>query len=219
MLNRDKRIVAAFGGELLAMHARPRERARRTAMRPVPAPFDVVVTTNSGYPLDQNLYQAVKGMSAAAQVVKPGGTIVVRRRVPRRLPRPRLLPRASSRRRPRRGAARRASRRAPQTVPDQWQIQVQAKIQAQARVRVHTSYLSDAELAAAHLEQVGDVAAAVHDALAEAGPGAPAVRAARGPADDPVRGSSGAGGLSRSPSAKRLSLRRPGRLVFGPCRA
>ena len=45
-------------------------------MRAVPAPFDVVLTTNSGYPLDQNLYQAVKGMSAAAKIVKPGGTIV-----------------------------------------------------------------------------------------------------------------------------------------------
>ena len=37
-----------------------------------PRPFDIVITTNSGYPLDLNLYQAVKGMSAAAQVVKPG---------------------------------------------------------------------------------------------------------------------------------------------------
>ena len=45
-------------------------------MRAVPRAFDVVVTTNSGYPLDQNLYQAVKGMSAAAKVVKPGGLIV-----------------------------------------------------------------------------------------------------------------------------------------------
>ena len=43
-----------------------------------PPPFDVVVTTNSGYPLDQNLYQAVKGMSAAAMVVSPGGTIIAR---------------------------------------------------------------------------------------------------------------------------------------------
>ena len=39
-------------------------------------PFDIVVTTNSGYPLDQNLYQAVKGMSAAAEIVRPGGTII-----------------------------------------------------------------------------------------------------------------------------------------------
>ncbi len=36
----------------------------------------LVVTTNSGYPLDQNLYQAVKGMSAAARIVKPGGAII-----------------------------------------------------------------------------------------------------------------------------------------------
>jgi nickel-dependent lactate racemase len=44
-------------------------------MCPVDWLFDVMLTTNSGYPLDQNLYQAVKGMSAAA-VVKPGGPIV-----------------------------------------------------------------------------------------------------------------------------------------------
>ena len=46
------------------------------AMRPVDEPFDVVISTNSGYPLDQNLYQAVKGMSAAARILKPGGAII-----------------------------------------------------------------------------------------------------------------------------------------------
>ena len=49
---------------------------RWASMRAFPAPFDVVLTSNSGYPLDQNLYQAVKGMSAAAQIVKDGSTIV-----------------------------------------------------------------------------------------------------------------------------------------------
>jgi nickel-dependent lactate racemase len=38
--------------------------------------FDIVVTTNSGYPLDLNLYQTVKGMSAAARIVKKGGVII-----------------------------------------------------------------------------------------------------------------------------------------------
>ena len=76
VLNRDKEIVAAFGGDLLAMHAAACTAARQAAMRPVPAPFDVTVTTNSGFPLDQNLYQAVKGISAASQVTRPGGTIV-----------------------------------------------------------------------------------------------------------------------------------------------
>lgn len=45
-------------------------------MIPVEGRFDVVITSNSGYPLDQNLYQAVKGMSAAHKIVKEGGTII-----------------------------------------------------------------------------------------------------------------------------------------------
>jgi nickel-dependent lactate racemase len=46
-------------------------------MVPCEQRFPIVVTTNGGYPLDQNLYQAVKGMSAAAQIVEPGGLIVM----------------------------------------------------------------------------------------------------------------------------------------------
>ena len=38
--------------------------------------FPIVITTNSGYPLDQNLYQAVKGMSAGAQIVEQDGLII-----------------------------------------------------------------------------------------------------------------------------------------------
>lgn len=57
-------------------------------------------------------------------------------------------------------------------MPDQWQVQIQAQIQAANRVVMYTSYLSDAELAAAHLEQTRDIAATVADALAASGPGA-----------------------------------------------
>ena len=60
--------------------SRPTTRAStspgETAMRPVPQPFDVVVTTNSGYPLDLNLYQTIKGASAANLIVKDGGAII-----------------------------------------------------------------------------------------------------------------------------------------------
>ncbi len=75
-INRDMRITAAYAGEMFEVHAAACEAARRTVMRPVDRPFEVVVTTNSGYPLDQNLYQAVKGMSAAAEIVREGGTII-----------------------------------------------------------------------------------------------------------------------------------------------
>ena len=80
-LRRDPQPRAA-GDRGLRGRARPDARAPPARPRggsrcgPVPEPFDVVVTSNSGYPLDQNLYQAVKGMSAAAKVVKPGGLIV-----------------------------------------------------------------------------------------------------------------------------------------------
>ena len=171
VLNRDKDIVAAFGGDLLPMHAAATELARRTAMRAVDAPFDVVVTTNSGFPLDQNLYQAVKGMSAAYQVVKPGGLIVCaaecRDGFPDHGSYREVLASAASPRALLDAIAARA-----ETVPDQWQVQIQARIQSGSRVVMHTSYLSDADLAAAHLEQTADISATVADVLAAAGPGA-----------------------------------------------
>jgi lactate racemase len=171
VLNREQQIVEAFGGELFAMHAAAREAAKRLAMRPVPGRFDVVVTTNAGFPLDQNLYQSVKGMTAGATVVRDGGTIVCAaecrdgfpdhgsyREVLESAPSPRALLDAIEAR--------------PETVPDQWQVQVQAKVQTLARVVMHTSYLSDEALAAAHLEQTADVAGTVAEALGAAGPDA-----------------------------------------------
>ncbi|WP_055479894.1 nickel-dependent lactate racemase [Sphaerimonospora mesophila] len=160
VLNREQRIVRAFGGDLPQMHAAATAAARATAMRPVAEPFDVVVTTNAGFPLDQNLYQSVKGMSAAAQVVRPGGTIICAAECRDGFPdhgsyRDVLTSAASPE-----ALLAEISRRA-ETVSDQWQVQIQARIQRHAHVIMHTSYLDDADLAAAHLEQTGDIAAAV----------------------------------------------------------
>jgi lactate racemase len=171
VLNREQEIVDAFAGELFAMHATARKAARQLAMRPVPHRFDVVVTTNSGFPLDQNLYQAVKGISAAATVVKDGGTIVCaaecRDGFPNHGSYREVLESATSPR-----ALLDTIERRPRTIPDQWQVQVQAKVQTRARVVMHTSYLSDAALAAAHLEQTSDIGATVREALEAAGPDA-----------------------------------------------
>ena len=95
-LNRDQQITAAFAGDILEQHRAACRSAKDTAMREVAQPFDVVLTTNSGYPLDQNLYQAVKGMSAAAKIVKPGGTIVCAVGMPRRAAVARLVRQRSS---------------------------------------------------------------------------------------------------------------------------
>jgi nickel-dependent lactate racemase len=171
ILNTAQEVIGAFGGDLLEMHAAAVERAREVAMAPVDAPFDVVVTSGSGFPLDQNLYQSVKGMSAAAQVARTDGLIVCAaecadgwpdhgsyREVLTSAASPEaLLEMISARER---------------TVPDQWQVQVQARIQAAHRVVMRTSHLTDAELAEAHLEQTADVSATVAEAVGAAGPGA-----------------------------------------------
>ena len=169
ILNRDQRITAAFAGDLFQEHAAACAAARENAMRPVAAPFDVVVTTNSGYPLDQNLYQAVKGMSAAAKIVKPGGAIICAAECRDGIPD--------------HGAYRQilASKSSPRelldmiTTPgysraDQWQVQIQAQIQIKARVLVRSDCLSDEQVRAAHLEPVKDISAAVNENLLRAGP-------------------------------------------------
>ena len=76
-LNRNKEITGVFAGDLHEAHKKGCAFVKETAMAPLDNPYDVVVTSNSGYPLDLNVYQSVKGMSAAEQVVKKGGSIVV----------------------------------------------------------------------------------------------------------------------------------------------
>lgn len=168
-LNREHQITRVFAGELFTEHAAACAAAKRVAMRDVPALFDVVLTSNSGYPLDQNLYQAVKGMSAAARVVKPGGTIICVAECRDGWPshgsyRPLLLSQPSP-------AALLAMITAPGfSRPDQWQVQVQAQIGLKARVLVKAEGLTPDELRTAHVEPVANLDDAVAGALAAAGP-------------------------------------------------
>jgi len=76
-MNTDKVITGVFAGGLEKAHAKGCEFVKEKAMVPVDAPYEIVVASNSGYPADLNLYQAVKAMSAAYHVVKEGGSIVV----------------------------------------------------------------------------------------------------------------------------------------------
>ena len=75
-LNGTKEITNVFAGDVIQAHRIGCEFVKESAMYAVDQPFDVVITTNSGYPLDQNLYQTVKGMSAASQIVRQGGAII-----------------------------------------------------------------------------------------------------------------------------------------------
>jgi nickel-dependent lactate racemase len=133
--------------------------------------FDVVVTTNSGYPLDQNLYQAVKGMRAAESIVKDRGVIICAAECREGLPEhgsySDLL-----RSRPDPHALLEMIDDPEFAMPDQWQVQVQALVQSRARVYLKSAGIGRDELAGAHLEPADDVAEVARRSIAEAGPGA-----------------------------------------------
>ena len=76
-INNRKQVTGVYAGEIWEAHRRGVAFARDSAMAPVDEPFDIVLTTNTGYPLDMNLYQSVKGMSSAAQITRPGGSIII----------------------------------------------------------------------------------------------------------------------------------------------
>ena len=128
----------------------------------------MVLTTNAGYPLDRNLYQAVKGMAAAERVVADRRDHRGGRRLRRRPARRRPLRPAAGRGRP--GPADLDSDGGAAEA-DRWQVQVLGRVLRRAAVWLHTDGLSDDEVRAAHLDPVGDVSEAVARALAAPAPG------------------------------------------------
>ena len=76
-LTKTRGIAAVFAGEPRQAHAYGVDFVRRSTLAGVEEAADAVITTSGGYPLDLTFYQAVKGATAAAHVVKPGGAILV----------------------------------------------------------------------------------------------------------------------------------------------
>jgi lactate racemase len=75
-LNRHHEITGFYSGDIITAHRAGTDAAYQLSMFACGEPFDIVITSNGGYPLDQNLYQTAKGICAAASVVKEKGTII-----------------------------------------------------------------------------------------------------------------------------------------------
>jgi nickel-dependent lactate racemase len=178
-LNERRQITGVFAGELIAAHRVGIEFVRASAMQRVQRQFDIVVTTNSGYPLDMNLYQAVKGMRAAELIVKDGGTVIIAAEcsegVPDGSPHDRLLRSVSD------GETLLTKLQEPGfTWPEQWQGQIQSLIQRRAEVHLHSS-LNEATVRAAHLIPSPDIAATIRAKVAANGNGASIAVLPQGP--------------------------------------
>lgn len=166
-LNNRKEITRFFIGDPIAAHEAGCDFCRSTAMVACPEAFDIVVTSNSGYPLDQNLYQAVKGMSAAAKIVRDGGLILVAARCNDGFPdhgnfQDFLF---------RHGSAQSMLDQIHSPgfgMMDQWQVQLFGLILQRARVGLF-SELADDEVKRAHLEPVADLRASIDREAARLG--------------------------------------------------
>ncbi|MCI5939621.1 MAG: nickel-dependent lactate racemase [Bacilli bacterium] len=76
VINGEKKIIKAFAGDLEDAHAHGCNLVKEIA-QVEPIHSDIVITTNGGYPLDQNIYQTVKGMTAGEACVNEGGVIII----------------------------------------------------------------------------------------------------------------------------------------------
>lgn len=185
-IDRARRLTAVFAGPLPAGHAAACELVSRSTLQPVASRFDVVLTTNGGYPLDRNLYQAVKGMSAAERVVRDGGSIIIAAACADGLPEgggfARLLERAARAEDPIASLVGAASPRET----DRWQAQLLGRVLTRATVGLHAEGLADDEIRRAQLHPVADVVKAVDEALVAAGPGASLCVLPQGPLTVPT---------------------------------
>ncbi|MBF0276169.1 MAG: nickel-dependent lactate racemase [SAR324 cluster bacterium] len=154
-LNHQHQITRFFCGDVVTAHEAGCHFVKSTAMAQCSRPYPIVITSNSGFPLDQNLYQAVKGMSAAAQIVEQDGLILIASRCNDGWPdhgkfRQMLFDYDSPQ------SFLEALHSPGFHVQDQWQNQLLALIQLKARVAVF-SELAPEEVKKAHMEPVDDL--------------------------------------------------------------
>ena len=178
-LDAQRRILAVVAGDQERAWRAGVEFVEQLVVDSVPQPVDIVVTSSAGYPLDTTYYQSIKGMVAAAPIVKPGGTIIIAasmsegigssdfQRIFREFPTldafmERLLSGQSS-------------------IPDQWQVEELAKARRQAKIKVVTDGLPAETLRKLYVDSAPSVEAAVAEALAEYGPQATIAVIPKGP--------------------------------------
>jgi len=178
-LNARRQITCYFCGDTKTAHRAGCAFVKTTAMVACPRAFPIVVTTNSGFPLDQSLYQTVKGMAAASRIVTPGGLILTAARCNDGFPAHGNFRKLIEESRSPQELLDRI--RAPGfSMLDQWQAQYLAMVLLKARVALY-SELPDADVRRAHLIPVRDLRAALDAELARLGRDAPIAVLPEGP--------------------------------------
>jgi len=179
VIDAERQILKVVAGDMEAAWLEGVEYVRGLVRDTVAEPVDIVVTSSAGYPLDTTYYQSVKGMVAAMEIVKPGGTVIVAASMSEGIgskPFQSLFDTHASLD----GFCQEIAN--PEYfVMDQWQLEMLAKIRRKAAVKAVTDGLPPEVLRRLFVEPAASVEAAVADALAAHGPDATIAVIPKGP--------------------------------------
>lgn len=149
VLNGKKQVIHAVAGDSVLAH-----RAGTSFLEKLCGAegllSDIVITTNGGYPLDQNMYQAVKGMTAAEAVVKEGGIIIMLAQSGDGIGGDHFYHQLADEPDIEKTMAVFRGRGREETVPDQWQTQIMLRVLMHARV-VYVSEMPDETVRQMHM--------------------------------------------------------------------
>lgn len=149
VLNAEKKVIFAVAGDLEAAHKKGTDFLSSLCVVDA-TPSDIVITTNGGYPLDQNVYQAVKGMTAAEAAVREGGVIIMLSRSSDGTGSDHFYNELANDTDINRIMARFRGRDRHETAPDQWQAQILLRILMRSRV-IYISALPDETVEKMHM--------------------------------------------------------------------
>ena len=164
-----KKIVRAFAGDREKAHEKGCEFLRSLCQVDVPE-ADIVITSNGGYPLDQNVYQSVKGMTAGEAVCRDGGVVIISASCCDGHGGESFFRNLSSAASPQKLLEETARIPRDQTKPDQWEYQILARILAKHTVIVVTQDCDHTMLEAMHLQTARTLEEAFRKALRIVGP-------------------------------------------------
>ena len=149
VINGEKKVLYAVAGEVEAAHKKGTDFiSEYCAVKAVFA--DIAISTNGGYPLDQNVYQAVKGMTAAEATVKPGGVIIMLAASEDGTGGDFFYHQLADEPDIQKTLDIFKQRKRSETVPDQWEVQILIRILLHAKV-IYVSKMKDAEVSAMHM--------------------------------------------------------------------
>ena len=133
VLNAEKEVIYAVAGDVEKAHKNGTEfLSEKCGAKAICS--DIVISTNGGYPLDQNVYQAVKGMTAAEATVKQGGVIIMLASSSDGIGGDHFYHQLADEENINKTMDIFLGRKRNETVPDQWQTQIMLRVLMRARV-------------------------------------------------------------------------------------